>query len=328
MNWKKIATVALAGLMTTALLAGCGDDKPGAPTAPGKTAEAPAPPERHVEGVEFDYGGHHKGKVYAIKAPKSGGIELANDPVFMQDAIYIHGDEEKDGADKDYLLRLSLQGEKLSAPEVITESKGYGAIAANGKAVFCNSNKPEDKGKAVSYDGKNLTQLDGKWPDKAVGIAGSDEFLICAGMDAIKIGTVTGNKLEMKDVATLADNRGYEPIYADQNELYIAAAGPDEERALLVLDKSGKEVRTITGWRDDEFGFWAVTQNYIVMFGDAEYNEKADDDVCPLRVFDRATGKEIGEATVANFSPESAVQMSGNTLIAHGDDETFYIIDL
>ena len=331
MTLKKLSALFLMGLMTVALFSGCADDKAGMVEPPGKnTAEAPPAPERAIEGTAFEFGSH-KGKVYALKVPKNGNIELSNDLVFMQDAIYLHGDEEKGGKDSDYLLRIPLQKDALGAPEIVGSSKGYGNIASNGKVILCSSDEEATQGKLALWDGKNFTVTTGenKWTGKMTGIVGSDEFLNTAGFGDIRIAKLTSDKLEYKDLAKLPEDKGYTPIYADKKELYIAAASSDDENTLLVLDPTGKEIRRIAGWEEDKFGSWAVTQNYIVMFGKSEYDEKTDqEDVCNLRVFDRATGKEIGDATVSNFAPGVPCSVSGNTLVAYNGEDTFYIIDL
>ena len=337
MNWKKLGTTLLAGLMATALLTGC--DKGGTSTGdPGQSSgqpsaqtPAPPPPQRSIDGAEIKFGGK-KGHLYALKVSKKDGLNLFNDPVFMQDAVYLHGDADKDSDEGKYcLLRIALQGDKLSAPEIIAESRGVGRLATNGKAVFFASNRPGEKDKGLAYDGKELTVLDKDWFENTVGITGSDELLNVAGLDYdVRIATRSGDKMDYKDVFKLPTDKGqgYALVYADAEGFYFSVTY-DDKHALLVTDPTGREIRTIPGWKDDEFGSWAVTQNYIVMFGKSEYNEKSDqDNVCPFRIFDRATGKEVGDASAANFAPGQAVQMSGNSLIAFDGEDTFYIIDL
>jgi hypothetical protein len=335
MNWKKLGTALLAGVMAATLLAGC--DKGGSGTGdPGQStgspsAQAPAPPQRSIEGVEFKFG-DKKGKIYTLKAPQKAGHKYFNDPVFMQDAIYLHVDTDKDSDDsKSCLMRIAMKDDKLASLEKIAESRGVGRLATNGKAVFFASDRPGEKGKGLAYDGKALTVLDKDWFESTVGITGSEELLNVSGLDYdVRIATRSGDKMDYKDSFKLPTDKGqgYVPIYADKEACYFAVRYEDKN-ALLVTDTTGHEVRTITGWKDDEFGSWAVTQNYIVMFGKSEYNEKLDkENVCNFRIFDRASGKEIGDATVANFDPGHAVLMSGNSLLAFDGNENFYIIDL
>ena len=86
---------------------------------------------------------------------------------------------------------------------------------------------------------------------------------------------------------------------------------------LIAFNKDGKELCRYEGIADLPRG-WAVTENYVVHTGSKG----------AIRVFDRKTGKVLGDATI-DMRPFALWTKTGNDVIVYDDrSHKIYRIDL
>ena len=78
-------------------------------------------------------------------------------------------------------------------------------------------------------------------------------------------------------------------------------------RERLTFDKQGKELRRYEGVQKLPRG-WAVTTNYVIHTGS----------MGDFRVFDRATGKKLGDANVG-LRPFALYTITGNDVLLYDD---------
>ncbi len=78
-------------------------------------------------------------------------------------------------------------------------------------------------------------------------------------------------------------------------------------RELFTFDKQGKELRRYEGVQKTPRG-WAVTTNYVIHTGS----------LGDIRVFDRATGKKLGDAK-ARLRPFELYTITGNDVLLYDD---------
>ena len=76
---------------------------------------------------------------------------------------------------------------------------------------------------------------------------------------------------------------------------------------LIAFDKNGKELRRYEGVKELPRG-WAVTENYVIATGSKGV----------FRVYDRKSGKELGEAKI-EMRPFALCTVKGNDVIVYDD---------
>ena len=343
MMMKRVAAGILAGLLSASLIAGCGGDsgkssggtaKPAAASTVSVPSRAPVstPPT-----TTFKFG-EHEAKVYELKgvdAWKESRTNIGHLAV-TKDAIYFHG-KKRDGDPQQYLWKLSYNKEQLTAMEPVAPANGFEVLGTNGTEVYFRSNE-----KTLDvYDGKTLRKGKEWQADEMVGSSAANTkdifFLKQGGVAKSTADDTSKFDMVVKQIDANKENiGGMDIVYADGKEIYVRGnirkqGAKVSTPTLLVFDMTGKEIRRYEGIEDTPRG-WAVTANYVV-----HASAKG-----MIRVFDRATGSQIGEATLelrpatgsqngkepAKLRPFQFFTVTGNDVIMFDDkDNKFYRID-
>lgn len=336
---KRIGIGLLAGLLSMAMMTGCGGDGgngSGSSSSGTPRAEVPARAEvSTVPTAAFKFG-ENEAKVYELKGVEfKKFVNPSSKIVTMGDAIFFSNYPKSNEDNKPHICKVTMKGETLSDLQVLTQNGNVRAMATNGKVVLWPGGGTN---KIVVYDGMEPKEGAGKWGGDLAGVPDSDEFYEIYGTN----GKVKLNRLEngeFKDAKNLVeslaktkpeyDKKAFQAVCANYNEIYVKCSGKDENDKnvsyLLVLDKDGKELRRL----EATSGEWAVMNNYIAYFS-------GDNTV---RVFDRQTCDPIGEEAVLeigqadangrlNSSGKKAWTIKGNdVLIFDAVSEKFYRID-
>ncbi|MBR2182920.1 MAG: hypothetical protein IJ858_05810 [Acidaminococcaceae bacterium] len=316
---KKVLAVSLAVFAALNFTACGGGDKKGEtkPAAPKTTVAVPARPAvSTAPSMSFKFG-EKEAKVYELK-----GVDLAkkirtNRLAVANGAAYFFVDMKPM-----QLGKVTLKNETISDLTLIANSGGIDFLATNGKEVLFRTSD----GKMGVYDGKQVAKGD-KWLGETIGAAGSNEFYIMQGT-ALKAATLEGNSLKnIHDIIAdykkipAFDRAILKPVYADSNEIYLRTflrkeGVKDAVPTLVVFDKQGKELRRYEGVQKLPRG-WAVTANYVIHTGS----------MGDFRVFDRATGKKLGDAKVG-LRPFALYTITGNDVLLYDDRaDKLYRID-
>lgn len=335
MNWKKAAIGLMAGLVSAALLAGCGGgggNKGG--DDPKKPAATPsAQVEMKGEPATTFQIGDKTAKIYALKAPAADDnfLFVGQRVVYANGAIYLHGEmSDGKGGDVQGLYKFPLKGDAITGKEMVAASDGSAGDQRNlavcrDKVLF----QLKDGNKLGLYNGKSLDKSDGKWKDEydsMVGFAEGNELLLVRGTDTVC--TAQQELSDIKNVKVVVDNAKkalkledavLTPVYADANELFLSTPLNFDSFTtdLVVFDKKGKLLARYSGIKNDP-GAWAVTKRYIVQ-------ACSNSDVL---VYDRSTGKKVFDAQVREFAPRYLFSLGGDMVLACADETHFFILDL
>ena len=335
MNLKKAALGLMAGLVSAALLAGCGGG--GGTKSDGDPKKPAATPSAQVElkgepSSTFQIG-TKTAKIYELKGPAADKdfIFTGERVVYSNGAIYLHGEaSDGKGGDVKGLYQLPLKGNEITGKKMVAESDGDEADKRNlavcrDKVLF----RLKDSGKLGLYNGKSLDKSDSKWKDEydsMVGFAEGSELLMVRGTDTVcvanqELSDIKGVKVVVDDAkkALKLEDAVLRPVYADANELFLSTPiGFDDFTTILVaFDKKGKLLARYDGLKNDPAD-WAVTKNYIVQ-------ASATNDVL---IYDRSTGKKIFDSKVTNFEARYLFPMGGDTILVCANETKFYILKL
>lgn len=307
--FRRICGAVATGLLSIALLVGCGGGSGGGSNNPDTNKQTKAPPTE-----TFKYG-THEAKVYALS-----GIDLQDkirtwrlaslgDDIFFQV-----------GNKPAHMAKVTLKGETLSDYVDLGETGDSTDIAVNDKVVLWEGHNY----KLVTYDGKE-TVTNGRWPGQIIsktgrgGIVGREEFFFIKSktlfMGKLKDGTLKDTKEIVKDLSAISPdfNRAQiAPVCSDETGIYLRynvnKPGDNRKFAILVaLDKNGKEIQRYEGVPGGRREF-CVTEKYVV-YADAEHN---------VRVFDKKSGKLLGDAKVS-FQPFALWTIKGNEVLAYDE---------
>ena len=335
MNLKKAAIGLMVGLVSAALLAGCGGGGGGNKGGddPKKPAATPsAQVEMKGEPASTFQIGSKTAKIYALKAPAADDnfIFVGERVVYANGAIYLHGEmSDGKGGEVKGLYKLPLQGDTITGKEMVAVSDGDEADKRNlavcrDKVLF----QLKDGNKLGLYNGKSLDKSDSKWKDEydsMVGFAEGSELLLVRGTDTVcvanqELSDIKGVKVVVDDAkkALKLEDAVLRPVYADANELFLSTPLNFDSFAtdLFAFDKNGKLLARYSGGK--EYGEWAVTKHYIVQ-------ANANNDVL---IYDRSTGKKVFDSQVRDFGPRYLFSMGGDMVLACVDETKFFILDL
>ncbi len=334
MDLKKKAFGLMAGLVSAALIAGCGGGggakSDGDPKKPAATPSAQV--EMKGEPTSTFQIGSKTAKIYELKAPAADDnfLFVGQRVVYANGAIYLHGEmSDGKGGDVQGLYKLPLQGDKITGKEMVAASDGDSGDQRNlavcrDKVLF----QLKDGDKLGLYNGKSLDKSDGKWKDEydsMVGFAEGGELLMVRGTD--KVCVAQQELSDIKNVKVVVDDAKKAlkledavlcPVYADANELFLSTTLNFDEftKDLVVFDKNGKLLARYGGMKNDPAD-WAVTKSYIVQ---ASPNS--------MLIYDRSNGKKIFDSKVNGFEPRYLFSMGGDMILACADETKFFILDL
>lgn len=316
---KRLAVGFMAALVSVSLLAGCGGGKDkgaGAQNDPPKMVIPAREPVSTAPTITFKFG-ETEAKVYELtgvdltKSIRTGKI------VTCGDAIFFHTDSANEADNHQHLRRVTVKHETISDLTDMGQSGDIAELATNGKLVIWQSSREvTQKDKLMIYDGKDIKE-GGKWWSRLIGDPDSDNFYYMYG-DDLTIAKLENNELKdakvvLKDMQSLPgyENAGLGPVCVFKDEIYIRRVTRKDDKdshVLVAFNKNdGKELRQYDGLSDLPRG-WAVTENYVIHSG-----SKGD-----FRVFDRQTGKIIGDAKI-NIRPFALWTSKGNDVIVYDD---------
>ena len=334
MNVKKALVGLMAGLVSAALITGCGGGGGKGGDDPKQPAATPsAKVEMKGEPTSTFQIGSKTAKIYALKGPAADKdfIFVGERVVYANGAIYLHGESsDGKGGDVHGLYKLPLKGDTITGRELVANSDGDDGDKRNlavcrDKVLF----KLKDGGKLALYNGKSLDKSDGKWKDEydsMVGFAEGGELLMVRSNDVVCVAKQENS--DIKGVKTVVDDAKkalkledavLRPVYADANELFLSTpiSFDNFTTDLVAFDKNGKFLARYGGVKNDP-GDWAVTKKYLVQ-------ATANSDVL---IYERATGKKVFDSQVRDFAPRYLYSMGGDMILACADETHFFILKL
>ena len=323
---KRIAAGLLTGLVSAALITGCGGDggKPsgsgsGAANNPPKIETPTRAPVSTPPTMTFKFG-QTEAKVYELTGVDLKNIIRTNRIVTMGDDIFFHTDTKYYEDKLQHVNKVTLKNETISNLVDLGPSGDIHEMTTNGKIVLWQSNrKATEKDKLVIYDGKEAKAA-GKWSGSPEGDPGSDNFYVLWGHElreqTLENGEWKIGKKLIEDYQKMDPEFGrvsFKNVCVKDGEIYIRYFLPkkdgekEDTPMLIALDKNGKELRRYEGVKELPRG-WAVTENYVIHSG-----SKGD-----FRVYDRKTAKLLGEAKI-EMRPFVLWTKTGNDVIVYDD---------
>ena len=323
---KRIAAGLLTGLVSAALLAGCGGG--GKPSGGSGSGAANNPPKIEVPArapvstpptMTFKFG-QTEAKVYELTGVDLKNIIRTNKLVAMGDDIFFHTDTKHYEDKLQHVNKVTMKNETIANLTDLGPSGDIHEMTTNGKIVLWQSNrKATEKDKLVIYDGKEAKAA-GKWSGSPLADPDSDKFFVLWGHELreqqLENGEWKINKKLIEDYQKLDPEFGrvsFKSVCVKDGEIYIRYFLPkkdgekDDTPMLIAFDKSGKELRRYEGVKELPRG-WAVTENYVIATGSKGV----------FRVYDRKSGKELGEAKI-EMRPFALCTVKGNDVIVYDD---------
>ena len=323
---KRIAAGLLTGLVSAALVTGCGGGgKPsggsgsGAANNPPKIETPARAPVSTPPTMTFKFG-ETEAKVYELTGVDLKKIIRTNRIVMLGDDIFFHTDTKYYEDKLQHVNKVTLKNETISNLVDLGPSGDIHEMTTNGKIVLWQSNrKATEKDKLVIYDGKEAKAA-GKWSGSPEGDPGSDNFYVLWGHElreqTLENGEWKIGKKLIEDYQKMDPEFGrvsFKNVCVKDGEIYIRYFLPkkdgekEDTPMLIALDKNGKELRRYEGVKELPRG-WAVTENYVIHSG-----SKGD-----FRVYDRKTAKLLGEAK-SEMRPFVLWTKTGNDVIVYDD---------
>ena len=324
---KRIAAGLLTGLVSAALIPGCGGGggKPsggsgsGAANNPPKIETPARAPVSTPPTMTFKFGAT-EAKVYELTGVDLKNIIRTNRIVMLGDDIFFHTDTKYYEDKLQHVNKVTLKNETISNLVDLGPSGDIHEMTTNGKIVLWQSNrKATEKDKLVIYDGKEAKAA-GKWSGSPEGDPGSDNFYVLWGHElreqTLENGEWKIGKKLIEDYQKMDPEFGrvsFKNVCVKDGEIYIRYFLPkkdgekEDTPMLIALDKNGKELRRYEGVKELPRG-WAVTENYVIHSG-----SKGD-----FRVYDRKTAKLLGEAKI-EMRPFVLWTKTGNDVIVYDD---------
>ena len=325
---KRIAAGFLTGLVSAALLAGCGGGGGGKPAGGSGSGAAQSPPKIEVPArapvstpptMTFKFG-QTEAKVYELTGVDLKKIIRTNKLVMLGDDIFFHTDTKYYEDQLQHVNKVTLKNETLSNLVDLGPSGDIHEMTSNGKVVVWQSNrKATEKDKLVIYDGKEAKTA-GKWSGSPEGDPDSDKFYVLWGHELREQQLENGEwkivKKLIEDYQKIDkgfDRVSFKPVCVSKGEIYMRYFLPKKDGEkndtpmLAAFGKDGKMLRTYEGVKELPRG-WAVTENYVIHTG-----SKGE-----FRVYDRQTAKLIGEAKI-EMRPFELCTKTGNDVIVYDD---------
>lgn len=324
---KRIAAGLLTGLVSAALVTGCGGGggKPsggsgsGAANNPPKIETPARAPVSTPPTMTFKFG-ETEAKVYELTGVDLKDIIRTNKIVMLGDDIFFHTDTKHYEDKLQHVNKVTLKNETISNLVDLGPSGDIHEMTTNGKIVLWQSNrKATEKDKLVIYDGKEAKAA-GKWSGSPEGDPGSDNFYVLWGHElreqTLENGEWKIGKKLIEDYQKMDPEFGrvaFKNVCVKDGEIYIRYFLPkkdgekEDTPMLIAIDKNGKELRRYEGVKELPRG-WAVTENYVVHTGSKGV----------FRVYDRKTAKLLGEAKI-EMRPFVLWTKTGNDVIVFDD---------
>ncbi len=314
---KRLAVGLLTGIVSVALLAGCGGSKDkGAQNDPPKIEVPAREPVSTTPTMTFKFG-ETEAKVYELTGVDLSKYIRTGKIVTCGDAIFFHTDSANEADKHQHLRRVTVKHETISDLTDMGQSGDIAELATNGKLVIWQSSREvTKKDKLMIYDGKDIKE-GGKWWSRLIGDPDSDNFYYMYGDDLtvakLDNGELKDANVVLKDMQALPgyENAGLGPVCVSKDEIYIRRVTRKDEKdthVLVAFDKNtGKELRQYDGLSELPRG-WAVTENYVIHSG-----SKGE-----FRVFDRRNGKILGDVKI-EMRPFALWTVKGNDVIVYDD---------
>lgn len=320
-SFSRLAIGTIIGCMALTLCTGCpgGGGESGTPGA-GGTGGSVAVPERAPVATEptltFNFG-KTEAKVYELtgldlsgKDKEKGCKARTGRIAAMQNAVYFYKDDKPI-----HMMKAAINGETISDLTDVGEGKAIYALACNGKAVLFRN----QENKMQVYDGEKLA-TGGEWTsENMIGAPNGGEFywLHSHTLKAATLeGTALTNERDVFDMDTIENMKdgSWAPETVIGDTIYLSSRikkeidGKKKDVATLIaVDKQGKELLRFEGYGDMPRD-WAITDNYVI----------ASASKGQFRVFDRASGKVLGEAEIA-MRPFALCTLKGNDVLVFDD---------
>lgn len=329
---KRLALGVMAALVSVSLLAGCGGGKDkgaGAQNDPPKIEIPAREPVSTAPTMTFKFG-ETEAKVYELTGVDLSKVIRTNKLVTLGDELFFHTDGHYSEDKLQHINKVTIKKETIADLVDLGPSGDIAELATNGKIVIWQTNRKatEGKDKIAIYDGKAAT-VGGKWSGSPMGDAESGDFMVYWGHELRHSKLEDGNWKELGKV--FADDKTAFPDFKDTNislktvcvskgdifMRYFVEKEGGNIPYLIAFNKDGKELCRYEGIAELPRG-WAVTENYVVHTGSKG----------AIRVFDRKTGKVLGDATI-DMRPFALWTKTGNDVIVYDDrSHKIYRIDL
>lgn len=343
---KHLAAGMMVGCLTLTLFTGCTEkaktDNAGNGDAPqpanvtetkdqgnapagGLSAEPIPVPERAEVSTEPTFTltfGDKEAKGYELPGVDLSGKEDANKArtsaiVTMNGDVYFYLDTKPTMS----LAKVKLDGEKISDLSIVGDGYSINELTTNGNAVIF---KDHDKMLNV-YDGKELKKGEKCHKFNPLAIPGTNDIYYMQGHKLKQAKLDGANITDEKEVVDFEE-------FEKANELSVGLFGIDGDviflqsqikrdghrvPIMLAMNKDGQEICRFEGLDDLPRG-WTVTNNYVIHCG-----SKGN-----FRIYDKASGKLLGDAHVENINPFVLHTLQGNDVLVYDDrGHKFYRID-
>ena len=331
---KRIAAGLLTGLVSAALITGCGGG--GGKSSGGSGAAQNNPPKIEVPArapvsttpaMTFKFG-ETEAKVYELTGVDLKGIIRTGRLAVLGDDIFFHTDTKHYEDKLQHMNKVTMKNETISNLVDFGPSGDIDELATNGKVVIWQSNrKVTEKDKIMIYDGKEAA-VAGKWSGKPMGDAETGNFFVQWGHELREQKLENGEWKEIKKIiedyqklGAEFEKAGLHPVCVSKGEIYLSAyfpkgSGSDQDAYLIAFSKDGKELRRYEGVKELPRD-WAVTENYVVSCGKRGM----------FRVYERQSGKLLGEVKTS-LNPHTICTSKGNDVIAYDfNKKKLYRID-
>ena len=324
---KRIAAGFLTGLVSAALLTGCGGSsgKPsggsGAANNPPKIEVPTRAPVSTAPTMTFKFG-ETEAKVYELTGVDLKDIIRSGKIVTLGDDIFFHTDTKHYEDKVQHMNKVTMKNETISNLVDLGPSGDISELTTNGKTVVWQSSRKatDGKDKLMIYDGKEAN-VAGKWSGSPAGDPDSDKFYVLWGHELreqhLENGEWKIDKKLIEDCQKIDPEFGrvaFKNVCVSKGEIYIRYFLPKKDGEkndtpmLIAFDKSGKELRRYEGVKELPRG-WAVTENYVIATGSQGV----------FRVYERKTAKLLGEAKVDKLRPFALWTSKGNDVILYDD---------
>ncbi len=219
------------------------------------------------------------------------------------------------------LAKVKLDGETIADLTTVSDGYAINELTTDGNVVIF---KDHDKVLNV-YDGKELKKGEKCHKFNPLAVPGTNDIYYMQG-NKIKAATLEGanltNDREIVDLEQFKNDSGLSfGLFAVDGDVFFLRSEIKKEKGrmpiLIAMSKEGKEICRFEGL-DELPRDCAITTNYVIHCG-----SKGN-----FRVYDKASGKLLGDAHVDDIRPFVLYTIKGNDVLVLDDrSNKFYRID-